>query len=77
MILDKVLDHAIATPNAVAIVDDKRTITYRELVWGSHLFAGMLEELAPRDQFGDKVALLIPPPRPSPSPSPARAGPVE
>jgi long-chain acyl-CoA synthetase len=61
MILDKVLDHAIATPNAVAIVDDKRTITYRELVWGAHLFVGMLEELAPREEFGDKVALLIPP----------------
>jgi long-chain acyl-CoA synthetase len=61
MILDKVLDHAIATPNAVAIVDDKRTITYRELVWGAHLFVGMLEEMAPREQFGDKVALLIPP----------------
>ena len=48
MILDKVLEHAIATPNAVAIVDDKRTLTYRELVYGSSLFAGLLDELAPR-----------------------------
>ena len=61
MILDKVLDHAVATPNAVAIVDDKRSLTYRELVFGSHLFVGILEELAPRETFGDKVGLLIPP----------------
>ncbi len=61
MILKKVLDHAIATPNAIAIIDDKRTLTYRELIYGSNLFVGLLEELAPRDTFGDKVGLLIPP----------------
>ncbi len=61
MILDNVIEHAIKTPNAVAIVDDKRTLNYRELVFGAHLFAGMLEELAPAGAFGDKVASLIPP----------------
>src|SRR3954471_21425710 len=61
MILEKVVDHAVENPNSVAIVDDKRTLTYRELVFGSHLFVGLLEELAPRAQFGEMVGLLIPP----------------
>lgn len=61
MILEKVIEHAVEKPNHVAIVDDKRTLTYRELVYGSNLFVGLLEELAPRSQFGDMVGLLIPP----------------
>ena len=61
MILEKVIDHAVDAPNSIAIVDDKRTLTYRELVYGCHLFVGILNEQAPRDQFGDKVGLLIPP----------------
>ena len=61
MILEKTLEHAIKTPNNVAIIDDKRTITYREAVYGGHLFVNHLNELAPREEFGDKVGLLIPP----------------
>jgi long-chain acyl-CoA synthetase len=61
MILEKVIDHAVETPNNVAIVDDKRTLTYRELVYGSNLFVDHLEAVAPRAEFGDKVGLLIPP----------------
>ncbi len=61
MILEKVIDHAVETPNNIAIIDDKRTLTYRELVYGANLFVDHLNELAPRDQFGDKVGLLIPP----------------
>lgn len=61
MILEKVIDHAVDTPNHVAIVDDKRTLTYRELVYGSNLFVDHLNELAPVGEFGDKVGLLIPP----------------
>jgi long-chain acyl-CoA synthetase len=61
MILEKVVDHAVKKPNHVAIVDDKRTLTYRELVYGANLFVGLLEEVAPRQEFGDKVGLLIPP----------------
>ena len=61
MILEKVLDHAVENPNSVAIVDDKRTLTYRELVYGSHLFVDILEKVAPRAQFGEQVGLLIPP----------------
>jgi len=61
MILERVIDFACETPNAIAIVDDKRTLTYRELVYGANLFVDHLEELAPRAEFGDKVGLLIPP----------------
>src|SRR4051812_2969575 len=61
MILEKVIEHAVNTPTNVAIVDDKRTLTYRELVYGANLFVDHLNSLAPRDQFGDKVGLLIPP----------------
>jgi long-chain acyl-CoA synthetase len=61
MILEKVLEHALRTPNNIAIVDDKRTLTYRELVYGAHLFVDHLHNLAPKDTFGDKVGLLIPP----------------
>jgi long-chain acyl-CoA synthetase len=61
MILEKVIDHAVEKPNAIAVVDDKRTLTYRELVYATNLFVGLLDELAPRPQFGDKVGLLIPP----------------
>ena len=61
MILEKILEHAIKTPNSLAIIDDKRTITYREAVYGGNLFVDHLNALAPREQFGDKVGLLIPP----------------
>lgn len=61
MILEKVIDHAVNTPNQIAIIDDKRTLTYRELVYGSNLFVDHLRNLAPREQCGDKVGLLIPP----------------
>src|SRR3954467_1147168 len=61
MILEGLIDHAIETPNNVAIVDDKRTLTYRELVYGANLFVDILEQQAPRGEFGDKVGLLIPP----------------
>lgn len=61
MILEKVIDHGVMTPNHVAIVDDKRTLTYRELVYGSNLFVDHLNTLAPTGKFGDKVGLLIPP----------------
>src|SRR5277367_5873637 len=61
MILEKVLDHAVANPNNIAIVDDKRTLTYRECIYGGHLFVNLLNELAPLSEFGDKVGLLIPP----------------
>lgn len=61
MILEKSIEHATRTPNNIAIIDDKRTITYREAVYGGHLFVNHLNTLAPRDQFGDKVGLLIPP----------------
>lgn len=61
MILEKVIAHGVHTPNQVAIVDDKRTLTYRELVFAMHLFVDHLRELAPKYQFGEKVGLLIPP----------------
>jgi long-chain acyl-CoA synthetase len=64
MILEDVIRHAVESPNHVAIVDDKRTLTYRELVMGANMFAGQLEELAPpppRGEFGDKVGIMIPP----------------
>ncbi len=61
MILEKVVDHAVEQPNNVAIVDDKRTLTYRELVMGTNMFVGQLEALAPRAEYGEMVGLLIPP----------------
>lgn len=61
MILEQVIEHAVTHPNHVAIVDDKRTLTYRELVYGAHLMVNHLRELAPRDSFGEKVGILIPP----------------
>jgi long-chain acyl-CoA synthetase len=61
MILEKVLEHALRTPNNVAIVDDQRTLTYRELVYGANLFVDHLHTIAPRDTFGENVGLLIPP----------------
>jgi long-chain acyl-CoA synthetase len=61
MILEKVVEHAVLTPNDIAIVDDKRTLTYRELVYGANLFVDHLNTLAPAGEFGDKVGLLIPP----------------
>jgi long-chain acyl-CoA synthetase len=61
MILEEVISHAVENPNNVAIVDDKRTLTYRELVMGASMFGGMLEELAPRAEYGEMVGLLVPP----------------
>ncbi|HVT79568.1 MAG TPA: AMP-binding protein [Phycisphaerae bacterium] len=61
MILERVIDFACDSPNSIAIVDDKRTLTYRELVYGANLFVDHLNELAPRAEFGEKVGLLIPP----------------
>jgi long-chain acyl-CoA synthetase len=61
MILESVIKHAVEHPTHVAIVDDKRALTYRELVIGSSQFVGLLEEAAPRAEYGDKVGLLIPP----------------
>ncbi|HUO09602.1 MAG TPA: AMP-binding protein [Phycisphaerae bacterium] len=61
MILEKIIEHAVNTPNNIAVIDDKRTITYREAVYGGHLFVDHINELAPRDQFGDKIGILIPP----------------
>ena len=61
MILEQVIGHAVSHPNSVAIIDDKRTLTYRELVYGSSLMVDHLRTLAPTEKFGDKVGLLIPP----------------
>ena len=61
MILERVLEHAIETPNHVAVVDEKRTITYREAVYGGHLFVDHLRRLAPKTEYGEMVGLLIPP----------------
>ncbi|GEM_PF-236265 len=61
MILEKVLDHAVEHPNSIAIVDDKRTLTYREMIYGGHLFVDHLRSLCPQSDYGDKVGILIPP----------------
>ena len=61
MISETVIQHACETPDAIAMVDDKRTLTYRELVWGGNMMADHYERLTPRAEFGDKVGLLIPP----------------
>ena len=61
MILEKIIEHGVEAPNSVAIVDDKRTLTYRELAYGANLFVDHVNTLAPLAEFGDKVGLLIPP----------------
>lgn len=61
MILEKVISHALSTPNHVAVVDDRRTLSYREVVYGAHLMVDHLNRLAPRETAGDKIGLLIPP----------------
>lgn len=61
MILERVIEHAISDPNAIAIIDDKRTLNYRQLVYGANLMVDHIERLAPSTSFGDKIGLLIPP----------------
>jgi len=61
MILEKVLDHGVETPDHVAIVDDHRSLTYREVVYAAYLFMEHINTLAPATEFGDKVGLLMPP----------------
>lgn len=61
MLSETIIQHACDTPNDIAIIDDRRTLTYRELVWGGNVMADHYENLTPRKEFGDKVGLLIPP----------------
>ena len=58
MILEKVLAHAENHPTSMAIVDDKRELTYRELALGANLMAGHIERLADGAQT---IGLLLPP----------------
>ncbi len=61
MLLERIIGHADDRPDSVAIVDDRRTYTYREFAWGGHLMANHVEQLAPPfDQGGDKIGLLLP-----------------
>jgi long-chain acyl-CoA synthetase len=58
MILEKVIAQAQERPAAIAVVDDKRELSYRELVWGGNLMASHIEQLA---EGADKIGLLLPP----------------
>ncbi len=58
MILEKIIAHADENPTSLAVVDDKRELSYRELVWGGNLMAGHVEQLS---DGADKIGLLLPP----------------
>jgi len=58
MILEKVLEHAHNHPDTIAVVDDKRTLSYREIAWGGNLMAGHIERLS---EGADRIGLLLPP----------------
>lgn len=61
MLLERIIGHADDRPDSIAIVDDRRTYTYREFAWGGHVMTNHIERLAPPvDEGGDKIGLLLP-----------------
>jgi long-chain acyl-CoA synthetase len=58
MILEAILSHAKEHPTSIAIVDDKRELSYLQLAWGANLMAGHIERLS---DGADKIGLLLPP----------------
>ncbi len=57
MLLEKVIEQGKARPGEMAIVDDRRTLTFGQLRHGSNLMAGHLDKLAGDEQ---RIGLLLP-----------------
>src|SRR5271170_3854859 len=57
MLLEKVIEQGRIHGNQIAIVDDRRSITFRQLRHGSNIMAGHVDHAAGNQ---DRVGLLIP-----------------
>jgi long-chain acyl-CoA synthetase len=57
MLLEKVIEQGKSRPGDVAIMDDRRTLTFGQLRHGSNLMAGHINKLAPDQQ---RIGLLLP-----------------
>ena len=57
MLLEKVIEQGKSRPGEIAIIDDRRTLTFGQLRHGSNLMAGHLDKLA-RNQ--ERIGLLLP-----------------
>ncbi len=57
MLLEKIIHQARQRPNDIAVVDDQRSISFRQLMMASQMMAGFVDQAMPGT---DRVGLLIP-----------------
>lgn len=57
MLLEKIIDQARHRPREIAIVDDQRSVCFRDLVRAAQMMAGFIDATMPQT---DRVGLLIP-----------------
>ncbi len=57
MLLEKVIVQGKSRPKEIAIIDDRRTLTFGQLRHGSNLMAGYLDKLADHEE---RIGLLLP-----------------
>ena len=57
MLLEKVIKQGKSRPGEIAIIDDRRTLTFGQLRHGSNLMAGHLDKLADNQE---RIGLLLP-----------------
>ena len=57
MLLEKVIKQGKSRPGEMAIIDDRRTLTFGQLRHGSNLMAGYLDKLARHEE---RIGLLLP-----------------
>lgn len=57
MLLEKVMEQGKSRPREIAIIDDRRTVTFGQLRHGSNLMAGHLDKLAGNQE---RIGLLLP-----------------
>ena len=57
MLLEKVIEQGKSRPHDIAIIDDRRTLSFSQLRHGSNLMAGHLDKLAGHEE---RIGLLLP-----------------
>ncbi len=57
MLLEKVIEQGKSRPGEIAIIDDRRTLTFGQLRHGSNLMAGHIDKLARHEE---RIGLLLP-----------------
>jgi len=57
MLLEKVIEQGKSRPGEIAMIDDRRTLTFGQLRHGSNIMAGYLDKLARHEE---RIGLLLP-----------------